>query len=461
MSILMTHNSNLASNRTHHSPLTTHHFLKSFFLVAFLFLVSFAGIAQKAEHVVLITIDGFRPDYYLDRSWKTTNLAQMMKDGVHANGVNSVFPSMTYPSHTSIITGVRPAKHGIYFNNMFEPTGSTGKIYWEDSSIKVPTLWTAAKAKGLKTAALMWPVSAGAPVNFNFSDVGSMGEANREQRAVPSGIVAELKKNLFNDSPRIEYGKDRNIANIAAYVIKKDKPNLMTIHFFGVDHYSHMEGREGPAVRAAIAHADSSVAVVIDALKSAGIWDKTVFIVTGDHGFMDVTTSVNPNIWLIKEGLITDVKKDEWKAQFYSVSGSGYLYLKDKNDTKTATQVLNMLNNLPAEEKKLFRIIDRKQLDKAGANPEVAFAITAENGASLGNAMTGDAVKPRTKGGAHGHFPDFREIRTGFVAVGPGIRKNSVIEEMNVIDIAPYISQVLGLSMPGVEGKVPKALAGK
>jgi predicted AlkP superfamily pyrophosphatase or phosphodiesterase len=435
--------------------------LKRLYLFTILLFASLIGFAQKVEHVILVTIDGFRPDYYLDPSWKTPTLAQMLKDGVHANGVNSVFPSMTYPSHTSIVTGVRPAKHGIYFNSMFEPNGSTGKIYYEDSSIKVPTLWTAAKAKGLKTAALMWPVSVGAPVNFNFSDVGSMGEKIREERAVPTGIVAELKKNLFNDSPRIEYGKDRNIANIAAYIIKKDKPNLMTMHFFGVDHYSHQEGREGPAVSAAIAHADSSLAIVIDAIKSAGIWDKTVFIVTGDHGFMDVTTSVSPNIWLIKNGFITDVKKDEWKAQFYSVSGSGYLYLKDKNDKKTATEVLTMLNNLPAEEKKFFKIIDRKQLDKAGANPEVAFAITAENGASLGNAMTGDAVKSRNKGGAHGHFPDFREIRTGFVAVGPGIKKGSVIQEMNVIDIAPYISKLLGLSLPGVEGKIPAALNGK
>jgi predicted AlkP superfamily pyrophosphatase or phosphodiesterase len=214
-------------------------------------------------------------------------------------------------------------------------------------------------------------------------------------------------------------------------------------------------------VSTAIATADSSVGIVVKALKEAGIWEKTVFIVTGDHGFMDVTTSVNPNVWLIKEGLITDVKKDDWKAQFFSVSGSTYLYLKDKKDMKTAEQVKKMLNDLPAEEKKLFRMIDRKQLDKAGANPEVAFALTSENGASFGNAMTGDAVKPRKKGGAHGHFPDFKEIRTGFVAVGPGIKSGSVIQEMNLIDIAPYIAKVLGLSLEKVDGKIPAGLSGK
>ncbi|RYY16344.1 MAG: alkaline phosphatase family protein [Chitinophagaceae bacterium] len=435
--------------------------MKKICLLTVLVLAAFTGFAQKAEHVILITIDGFRPDYYLDPAWKTPNLAQLLKQGVHAKGVNSVFPSMTYPAHTSIVTGVRPARHGIYFNGMFEPNGSTGRIFWEDSSIKVPTLWTAAKAKGLKTAALMWPVSAGAPVDYNISDVGSMGEKNREERATPAGIVTELRKSLFNDSPRIVYGQDRNVANIASYIIKKEKPNLMTIHFFGVDHYSHQEGREGPAVSAAIAHADSSVAIVMDAIKSAGIWDKTVFIVTGDHGFMDVTTAVNPNIWLMKNGFITDIKSGDWKAQFYSVGGSAYLYLKDKNDTKTATEVLTMLNNLPEEEKKLFKIIDRNALAKAGANPGVAFALTSQSGASFGNAVTGDAVKARKKGGAHGHFPDFKEIRTGFIAVGPGIKRNSSITEMNLVDIAPFISQVLGLSMPGVEGKVPAVLVNK
>src|ERR1700712_333889 len=91
-----------------------------------------APSGQKDRHVVLITVDGFRPDFYLDPSWNTPNLQQLKKDGVFADGVNSVFPSMTYPSHTTIVTGVHPAQHGIYFNNMFEPNGPTGKMYWND-----------------------------------------------------------------------------------------------------------------------------------------------------------------------------------------------------------------------------------------------------------------------------------------------------------------------------------------
>src|SRR6186713_415752 len=98
--------------------------------------------ATLAEHVVLITIDGFRPDFYLEPAWHTPNLRALMADGFHAKGVNSVFPSMTYPSHTTIVTGVQPLKHGIYYNGMYGPNGPSGKIYWNNSQIKVPTVWS-------------------------------------------------------------------------------------------------------------------------------------------------------------------------------------------------------------------------------------------------------------------------------------------------------------------------------
>lgn len=431
--------------------------MKKAFVFALSLLLGVHVFSQQAEHVVVITIDGFRPDFYLDSAWHTPNIHQVMEAGAHAMGVNSVFPSMTYPSHTAIVTGVWPAKHGVYYNNMFEPNGPTGKMYWNNSSIKVPTLWSMAQQQNLKTAALFWPVSADAPVMYDIPDIGSMGEAVREKYSKPAGFIADLKKNVFNDTAQIEYGKDHNVAAIAAYVIKKDQPNLMTIHFFSVDHYEHEEGRQGPKVKAAVADADSSVGIIVSALKEAGIWEKTVLIVTGDHGFVDVKTAVSPNIWLVNAGLIRDVKKDDWKAQFFSVSGSSYLYLKDKNDAQTLQQVKEILANLPQEQKKLFRIIDRKQLDKAGANPEVAFALSGENGASFGNAMTGEAVKPG-HGGAHGYFPDFREIRTGLVACGPGIKKGAEIKTMNVRDIASIVAKLLNLSLPSAEGKIPKGL---
>jgi len=405
----------------------------------------FAQGGRPIRHVVVVTIDGSRPDFYLDSSWHAVHLRELAASGTYARGVNSVFPSMTYPSHTTIVTGVQPAKHGVYYN-----TGPQG-IYWNDSSIKSPTLWQAAEDKGMVVASLFWPVSADAPVQYNIPDIGSLGEAVREKYSKPAGFVDTLKAEVFGGASRIEYGRDVNVAKIAAYVIGKARPNLMTIHLFSVDHNEHMEGRDGPGVRAAVRGADSAVGIIMDALKAAGIWDSTVLIVTGDHGFMTVHTQVNPNVWLAKAGLITDLKKGDWKAMFFSVGGSSYLYSKDAT---ALASVKRILRELPDSVKNYVRVIDRRQLDKIGGNPEVALALSGLNGAAFGNATAGDAVRP-AHGGQHGFFPDFYEIRTGFVIHGPGVRVGGVIPEMNERDIAPTVARLMGIPFPSAQGKIP------
>jgi predicted AlkP superfamily pyrophosphatase or phosphodiesterase len=117
--------------------------------------------------------------------------------GALCEGVNSVFPSMTYPSHTTMVTGVQPAVHGIYYN-----TGPGEKVYWNDSSIKSPTLWAAAEQKGMVVAALLWPVSADAPVQYDIPDIGSLGETVREQYSKPAGFVDEVKKMFLQERRR-------------------------------------------------------------------------------------------------------------------------------------------------------------------------------------------------------------------------------------------------------------------
>ncbi len=425
-----------------------------FSLIAMLF--AYGCFAQQVKHVVFISVDGLRPDFYLDSSWHTKTMRNLMKNGTYAMGVSSVFPSMTYPAHTTIVTGVQPARHGIYYNNVFEPTGSTGKIYWNDSTIKVPTLWSAASAKGLKLASLFWTVSANAPVSWNIPDIDDMGDAYVEKYTKPAGFREELKTNVFSSAAKIEIGNNINIARIAAYVVLKERPNLMTIHFFAVDHAEHVQGRNGEMVKSAVSDADSGVAIIIDALKKADIWDNTVIMVGGDHGFVDVKTVVSPNVWLSEVGLANDVKKDDWKAQFFTVGGSAYLYVKN-DDKQVLEQVKRILAQLPESRKKLFEIVDRKKIAEIGGNPEVALALTGLNGTAFGNAFMGKDVKAG-HGGAHGYFPDFREIQTGFIAFGPGIKKGGVIPEMNLRDIAPVIAKLLGLSLPTAEGKIPAGL---
>ncbi|MCX2478280.1 ectonucleotide pyrophosphatase/phosphodiesterase [Pedobacter sp. MC2016-15] len=413
--------------------------------------------AQTAKHVIFLTIDGFRPDFYLDSKWHTPNLRALMKDGAYAKGVNSVFPSVTYPSHTTIITGVQPAKHGVFYNNVFTPDGAKQQPYWQDSSIHVTTIWKAAKAKGMTVASLYWPVSANAPVDYNIPDIGSLGDEVREQYSLPKGFYAEVKNEVFGGVDKIDAGKNQNVAKIAARVISKSKPQLMTIHLFSADHAQHVQGREGEEVDEAVADADEAVGIIIDALKAAGIWENTVFLIGGDHGFYNIKKTISPNVWLKEAGLITDLKSGDWKAQFNNAGGSAFLYLKDPSDQATAKKVKALLDKQPDSVKQYYRFISKEQLSKGGFNPNVAFALTGEHDATFSTSLTGEAVKAG-KGGTHGHFPDTKNIRTGLVAHGPGIRKGAVIEEMNLRDMTPIIVKLLDIPFPQVDGKIPAGL---
>jgi hypothetical protein len=126
----------------------------------------------------------------------------------------------------------------------------------------------------------------------------------------------------------------------------------------------------------------------------------------------------------------------------------------------TLEAVKKILRELPDSVKQYFRVIDRKKMDAIGGNPEVEFALSGLKGTAFGNAFTGEAVTP-AHGGQHGYFPDFYEIRTGFVACGPGVKKGGVIREMNEQDIAPTVASLLRLNFPSAVGKASAVLFGR
>lgn len=440
--------------------------MKRLFGIASLLMIGFAAAAQQSAHVVLITIDGFRPDFYTDPSWGMVNLRMMKEKGAYADGVNSVFPSVTYPNHTSLITGVTPAKHGVYYNAPFEPHGASGYWYFSYDSIKSPTLYDAVHKAGKTSANVIWPVTVGAPIDYNVPDVWPVGKDKDRRQATadnchPATLWQELQTNatgkLGPSDFSMEDGElimDENIARMSAYMITTYKPALTTLHLACTDHYEHEQGRDGLLVRKAVAGADRAIGTILEALKRAGINDSTTIIVTGDHGFVNIDKAFSPNVLLIKNGLLTDIKSGNWKAQFHSSAGSAFLHLKDANDKQTLAKVVALLKALPADQQKLFRIIDRKQLDAVGADPHAALALAAQNGVTMSGSREGELVKP-AKGGTHGHFPDFKEIQTGFVAYGAGISAGGHVKEMSVTDVAPLIARLLGLPFTTATGKAP------
>lgn len=438
-----------------------------FFIIVFLFAFYRGSHAQSAEHVVLITIDGLRPEFYLDPSWGAVNLQQLKQAGTCAEGVTGIFPTVTFPSHTTLLTGELPAQHGIHFNNPFQPNGPSRDWHWYFEAIKVPTLWDAVRKAGLKSGSVLWPVSVGAPIDYNVPDIWHFESTDRLEitgkYATPAGFWEEVQKNATGRLEANDFNLDKdylsmdeNVARMTAYIIRKYKPAFVTVHLPAVDHAEHADGRDGEQVRRAVSGADRAIRTIIEGIDKAGIRENTAIIVTGDHGFVDRYTNFYPNVPLAKAGLIDDVPSGKWKARFHTAGGSAFLYLKDPKDKRSLAQVKKILSELPESQKKMFRVIEGEELRKSGADPAAVLALAADRGYGFSGATTGEIVRP-SRGGSHGYYPDFADIRTGFIGAGAGFRKGVELPVINMVDIAPIIARLLGVDFKSAN----EAVAGK
>lgn len=426
--------------------------------------VTLPAQTPRAEHVVLISIDGLRPEFYRDPvSFGAPTIQQMARDGVHALGVRGVFPSVTYPSHTTLLTGATPARHGIYYNSPFEPAGQTGRWYWDADSIRVPTLFSALRKAGRTSAAVMWPVTVGAPVDFLVPEVWSLDSSVERilpmrQLATP-GLVEELERDATGRlEGRANFNgdwltRDDRLGAMAAHILETRRPALTALHLIGTDHFQHEQGRTGDRVSRAVAALDRAVGQLVDAAERAGILDRTTFIVTGDHGFVNTQLRVDPNVRLAAAGLQdTTPDRGRWRATFHVEGGAAFLHVRDARDTAAITTARRALDSAPASERRLYRIVERAELDVVGADPRVPFALTAVNGVRMGGASTGPSVRG-SSGGTHGYFPtDMPEILTGFVAWGAGIRHGMVLPVMDLTDVAPLVATLLGVPFAPLDG---------
>lgn len=436
--------------------------LRTLSLLICLSLLWSDGSAQQpdrpADHVILISIDGFRPDFYQQERWPAPMLQQMAGEGVQSDGVRGIFPSVTFASHTTLVTGVLPDRHGIYYNAPFEPEGQTGRWYWYYDALKAETIWEVARDEGLVTASINWPVTVDAPIDYNIPDVWDLdGDVIAAMRryAHPAGFMEELEERatgrMYGDmlNSRYRMSEDRRGAMVS-YLIKEYQPNLITVHLVATDSYQHRFGREHPEVDRAVAAVDRAISRMVEAADQAGILDRLAFVISGDHGFTNVSVALAPNVWLVEAGLLEDrPDRGEWRAAFHG----GFLHLRDPSDGEAVRQVRRILESQPASVRKLFRIVDRDELDSLGADPNVALALAADPIVTMNNATSGPAVRPAS-GGTHGHLSDITNMHTGFVAWGAGVRSEVRAPVIDMVDVAPFAAALLGLELEEAAGLV-------
>jgi predicted AlkP superfamily pyrophosphatase or phosphodiesterase len=406
------------------------------------------------RQVVVVSWDGFRPDFYLGKRFAAPNLKRLMRAGAYATGVVPVYPTLTYPNHTTMVTGVRPKRHGVISNTLFNwDTGPTGRWYWETSHIQAPTLWQKARESELTTAALGWPVTLGAPIDWLVPEIflanGVNGpdiwEITRRNTTPP--LLAELVRDTTIPGFLDDEKHDQWMTESAISILKHHSPNLLLLHLTQGDHAQHLTGRDSPVTQKAVAQLDAWVGKLASSLDLA----RTTLVVLGDHGFRDYKAELRLNTLFVKNGWITlgpDGKVTDWKAIAHGGGGQAAVYVRDKGMN------IPVMRFLKREARNRYQVISRVQLDSLGAYPEALCAIEPASGLSFSGAFDGKLITPVAgTHGNHGFLPTNAQLFSGLIAVGPGIAKNKNVGVIRMIDIAPTLASVLQVPLPSAEGK--------
>jgi predicted AlkP superfamily pyrophosphatase or phosphodiesterase len=424
--------------------------------------------APKAKRALVISIDGLDARYLLradEYGLKIPTLRRLMREGVVAP-VIGVYPSVTYPSHTTIVTGATPARHGIVNNTLFEPPPMkpTGSWFWFARDIKADTLWDAAARRGLSVGLVSWPVSTGAG-DWNVPEIWSPGKSPFESRdtvreyARPRGLVEEVERadpELFKNLTPDE-GDDMR-TRFAEYIIAHKRPQLMLVHLFDLDHFEHSYGPFTSQAFTTLEKVDGYIGRLLAAVERAGLLSETAVFIVSDHGFMAISRTFNPLIVLEQAGLVkiapdADGRRRiiEWRALPYISGGSCAIILRDDQDQEALRRVREAFR--PYEQQGILRIIDRSELERLGTNPRAAFALEAAEGYAFGGGLTGETITPSLNRGTHGYLPTLPDYRASFIAAGAGIERKGKIGEIRMIDIGPTVARLLGLELRDAQGR--------
>jgi predicted AlkP superfamily pyrophosphatase or phosphodiesterase len=419
----------------------------------------------SAAPLVVISIDGLQPSYVTQADkygLKVPVLRSFMRDGTYASGVNGVLPTVTYPSHTTLLTGVTPAEHGISTNLAFDPLNTNQEGWnWYATDIKVPTLWSATADAKLTSASISWPVTIGEthvtwllPEYWRASNADDLKAMRPLAR--PLGLQESLERELgpYIDGNTDTIPGDEIRTRFTVQLLKEKHPDFLAVHLIALDETEH---EDGPFQTTAFATLESLDAMIGKIRESAlAVNPKTIVAVVSDHGFAATHSIVNLRVPLVAAGLIrlkpaiTDrpARVESWDAQVWPSGGVAAIVLRDRKDAKVRQQVDALLSKLQSDPHNgIARVLSGDEAHKLGGFPEADWVVDCAPGFYAGITYRGEVVAPAPSKGMHGYVPGKDEMHASFFMQGAGVGKHA----LGVIDmrqIAPTFARILGVKLP-------------
>lgn len=447
--------------------------MKHLLLLAAL-LFTLRGNAAPARHVILISIDGLASYYFDDPRAHMPTIRALAARGVRAKRMQASFPSVTWPNHTTLVTGVEPGRHGVIANNYYDRATKKSVPFIPDplfdkhEIVKTPTVYDVAHAAGLKTAGVIWPASRNAAtLDWQLPDV--FDQQIFESASTPS-LLAELRAKGIPYEKQMEWCKAGNAGKpqrdwlytrIAEHVLINHRPNVLLLHLVTVDAFEHATGRNSAEAYWACNDSDNRVREIVEATKTAGIYEQTAFFVTADHGFITYTNQIKPNVLLKQAGLLQAAgpRIVEQDAYCLAQGGAAMIYLlKDTERAATIARLRREFAAVPGVAAVLtpdqFHTVGQLPPDQDPRSPDLY--LSAADGYSFSGSAAGDDIVSPTAGsrGAHGYLTTHPLMYAGFVAAGAGLRSGVVLDEISNLDVAPTMAAVLGLQMKDTDGRV-------
>ncbi len=363
-----------------------------------------------AGPLILISIDGYRSDY-LQRGF-TPVIAALASDGVRAKAMRPAFPSITFPNHYTLVTGLYPDHHGVIANTMEDPsitpdsrftlgdyTAVSDARWWNEAA----PIWVAAKQQGLRTATMFWPGSE-APIQGVRPDLW----AHYDAALTPNQRVDIVLDWL--DQP-----------------VDK-RPAFITLYFDQVDHQGHEHGPDSAEVDTALGQTDAAIGRLEDGLKARGLFEKANLVIVADHGM--AATSAERQIYLDD---LTD------PSHLHVVTGGAVGELSA--DTPAASAAVIGVHPYMT----CWAKADIPPRLHYGANPRIPAIVCLPQVGWMVTTHAEAAKHKETPQGEHGYDPAAPEMSALFVAHGPAFRRHWVEEGFDNVDVYPLLSRVLGI----------------
>ena len=441
------------------------------------FICHRADGAAPSEHVILVSIDGWAHHYFDDPKCHMPAVKKLAADGVRAKRMECSFPTVTWTNHTTLVTGVQPGKHGVLANEYFDRAQLKkiplipDPIFNKEEIVKTPTIYDVVKQAGMSTAAVIWPASRGAKtLDWTVPDVFEQelfekyGTPQLLEEARALGIPVEKQMEWCKQGIAGKAQRDYMYSQLAQHIIRTKKPNFLAIHLVSLDSFEHATGRQSPEAYWAANDSDNRVADLVRATEEAGIRDKTTFVITTDHGFITFTKSINPNVLLRKDGLVKSAlgKSLDKDSQVFAMAEGGacFVYVLD---TANRDSILAGITPKLGAMEGVESVIERKDFATklghltAEQDPrEPDLCLSAKDGYTFTDSLddTTEIIPSETPKGAHGYLQTHPDMYGCFVISGAGVKKGAVIDDIKNLDVSPTIARLLGVTMPGVDGRV-------